>query len=250
MSSHPSLSRQHTGNSTPPVCRSPSTQQPQYYGYNHDLSLRGYHGGYLYPPPPHAEYANYVPYPQYVSEPQTFVIPCATPIYIMHTSDASMKASDLLRRRCFNCCTTETATWRCSKLSAGKLLCNKCGIFERTHSRPRPEQLSYKHSRISKAPPSSSAPQSRYESNQSYPSYPTYSVPSESQYHPQSAAHPPFLLPGLPPPQTQESSALPGTANTASTRPSPVASNILLVHGNVGKPSQNSDANKQASSHS
>ncbi|KAJ7177250.1 hypothetical protein C8R43DRAFT_507121 [Mycena crocata] len=163
MPSHSSLSRQHTASSIPPVRRSPSPQQPQYLGYNNDLSLRGYHEGYLYPPPPHAEYANYVPYPRYVSEPQTFVIPYGgyatypipasanpantiaiatasqpvTPIYVKHTNDASMKAGDLLRRRCFNCCTTETATWRRSKLSAGKLLCNKCGIFERTHSLSR-----------------------------------------------------------------------------------------------------------------
>ncbi|KAJ7182180.1 hypothetical protein C8R43DRAFT_822187, partial [Mycena crocata] len=61
-----------------------------------------------------------------------------------HTDDASIKPSDVLRRRCFNCCTTETSTWRSSKISAGKLLCNKCGIFERTHSRSRPDQLSHK----------------------------------------------------------------------------------------------------------
>ncbi|KAJ7133874.1 hypothetical protein C8R43DRAFT_640295 [Mycena crocata] len=70
------------------------------------------------------------------------------PIHVEHTDDASMKSSGILRRRCFNCCTTETATWRRSKLSARALislfftfgkhrpqLCNKCGIFERTHSR-------------------------------------------------------------------------------------------------------------------
>ncbi|KAJ7084257.1 hypothetical protein C8R44DRAFT_52235 [Mycena epipterygia] len=34
--------------------------------------------------------------------------------------------------------------WRCSNLSPGKFLCNKCGLFERAHSRPRSEQFSPK----------------------------------------------------------------------------------------------------------
>ncbi|KAJ7133927.1 hypothetical protein C8R43DRAFT_1133165 [Mycena crocata] len=270
MSSSSTSSRdsEHSAISAPPVRRSVSPPQPQYYCYSYDLFSRGYHGGYIHPPPPpQAEYANYVPYPQYVSEPQTFVIPyggCATypspanvnpantvalaaasqPAAPIHTDDASMKSSDILRRRCFNCCTTETATWRRSKLSAGKLvrpqLCNKCGIFERTHSRPRPEQLSYKHHRISKQPPSSSPPQlltlriqSTYESNQLNPPYPTYSVPSGPQYHAQLAAHPPFLLPRPPHPQNQD-----GTANTTSTRPSSVT---MSSHNDSDKPSHNFD---------
>ncbi|KAJ7495468.1 hypothetical protein FB451DRAFT_1019622 [Mycena latifolia] len=45
-------------------------------------------------------------------------------------------------RSCFNCGTTTCKTWRRSRLteSAGKALCNKCGLYESTHSRPRPEQ--------------------------------------------------------------------------------------------------------------
>ncbi|KAJ7779810.1 hypothetical protein B0H16DRAFT_1300082 [Mycena metata] len=65
-------------------------------------------------------------------------------IAVMHTDDAATKLSDRVRRRCFNCCTTETSTWRRSNLSPGKVLCNKCGLFERTHSRPRPEQFPHK----------------------------------------------------------------------------------------------------------
>ncbi|KAJ7676698.1 hypothetical protein DFH06DRAFT_1168847 [Mycena polygramma] len=57
---------------------------------------------------------------------------------VLYTDDAMIKSSDRIRRRCFNCTTTDTSTWRRSNLSPGKLLCNKCGIFERTHSHPRP----------------------------------------------------------------------------------------------------------------
>ncbi|KAJ7744046.1 hypothetical protein DFH07DRAFT_717633, partial [Mycena maculata] len=67
-------------------------------------------------------------------------------IAVVHTDDAGTKLSQTVRRRCFNCCTTETSTWRRSNLSPGKVLCNKCGLFERTHLRPRPEQFSLKRS--------------------------------------------------------------------------------------------------------
>ncbi|KAK0206964.1 hypothetical protein DFS33DRAFT_1318111, partial [Desarmillaria ectypa] len=43
-----------------------------------------------------------------------------------------------LRRRCFNCHTTEPPSWRRSTLNPGKIVCNKCGLYERTHLRPRP----------------------------------------------------------------------------------------------------------------
>ncbi|KAF9480382.1 hypothetical protein BDN70DRAFT_616033 [Pholiota conissans] len=66
------------------------------------------------------------------------------PVTIVHTDDASTKLTDGIRRRCFNCCTTDTSTWRRSNLSPGKVLCNKCGLFERTHSRPRPDQFPHK----------------------------------------------------------------------------------------------------------
>ncbi|KAJ6488793.1 hypothetical protein C8R45DRAFT_247531 [Mycena sanguinolenta] len=92
----------------------------------------------------------YVPYPM----PGTILSqPMAPPpggaggagaIQVIHTDDAATKLSDRVRRRCFNCCTTDTSTWRRSNLSPGKVLCNKCGLFERTHSRPRPEQFPHK----------------------------------------------------------------------------------------------------------
>ncbi|KAH7931176.1 hypothetical protein BV22DRAFT_1190483 [Leucogyrophana mollusca] len=57
---------------------------------------------------------------------------------IQHTDDAASKETQYLRRRCFNCHTTEPPSWRRSTLNPGKIVCNKCGLYERTHLRPRP----------------------------------------------------------------------------------------------------------------
>ncbi|KAJ7058915.1 hypothetical protein C8F01DRAFT_1026883, partial [Mycena amicta] len=59
--------------------------------------------------------------------------------------------SDRVKRRCFNCSTTDTSTWRRSQINAGKVLCNKCGLFERTHSRSRPEDFPHKRVGIPRA---------------------------------------------------------------------------------------------------
>lgn len=86
------------------------------------------------------------------------------PVTIVHTDDAATKLTDGIRRRCFNCCTTDTSTWRRSNLSPGKVLCNKCGLFERTHSRPRPEQFPHKRGPLAvsvsrgRTPPSNQLP--------------------------------------------------------------------------------------------
>ncbi|KAI9434995.1 hypothetical protein H4582DRAFT_731673 [Lactarius indigo] len=64
----------------------------------------------------------------------------------IYTDDATTKLNDRIRRQCFNCCTTDTSTWRRSSLNPGKVLCNKCGLFERTHNRPRPGQFPRKRS--------------------------------------------------------------------------------------------------------
>ncbi|KAJ7168053.1 hypothetical protein C8R46DRAFT_826387, partial [Mycena filopes] len=60
---------------------------------------------------------------------------------VVHTDDGGARLSNAVRRRCFNCCETQTNVWRRSTLSVGKVLCNKCGLYERVHSRPRPSQL-------------------------------------------------------------------------------------------------------------
>ncbi|KAI0915264.1 hypothetical protein AcV5_005430 [Taiwanofungus camphoratus] len=85
------------------------------------------------------------------------------PMHVIHTDDAATKLSDRVRRKCYNCRTTDTSTWRRSSLTPGKVLCNKCGLFERTHSRPRPEQFPHKRGPLvtatfksSRTPPPSS----------------------------------------------------------------------------------------------
>ncbi|KAG8891066.1 hypothetical protein FRB98_000075 [Tulasnella sp. 332] len=62
-------------------------------------------------------------------------------IPILHTDDAASKETLHLRRRCFNCHATEPPSWRRSTLTYGKIVCNKCGLYERTHSRPRPHRF-------------------------------------------------------------------------------------------------------------
>ncbi|KAI0053703.1 hypothetical protein FA95DRAFT_1600842 [Auriscalpium vulgare] len=61
-----------------------------------------------------------------------------TGLPVQHTDDASSKETQYLRRRCFNCSQTEPPSWRRSTLNPGKIVCNKCGLYERTHLRPRP----------------------------------------------------------------------------------------------------------------
>ncbi|OJA14105.1 hypothetical protein AZE42_09823 [Rhizopogon vesiculosus] len=51
---------------------------------------------------------------------------------IAYTDDAATKLSDRVRRRCYNCCTTDSSTWRRSASSPGKVVCNKCGLLQRT----------------------------------------------------------------------------------------------------------------------
>lgn len=42
--------------------------------------------------------------------------------YIIHTDDANTKLSDRVRRKCYNCRTTDTSTWRRSSLTPGKVV--------------------------------------------------------------------------------------------------------------------------------
>lgn len=68
-------------------------------------------------------------------------MPCLAPhngMMVQHTDDAASKETQYLRRRCHNCHTTEPPSWRRSTLNQGKIVCNKCGLYERTHLRPRP----------------------------------------------------------------------------------------------------------------
>jgi GATA-binding protein len=65
-------------------------------------------------------------------------LPPHTGLPVQHTDDAASKETQYLRRRCFNCSQTEPPSWRRSTLNPGKIVCNKCGLYERTHLRPRP----------------------------------------------------------------------------------------------------------------
>ena len=40
----------------------------------------------------------------------------------IYTDDATTKLNDRIRRRCFNCATTDTSTWRRSSLNPGKVV--------------------------------------------------------------------------------------------------------------------------------
>lgn len=44
------------------------------------------------------------------------------PNYIIYTNDAATKLSDRVRRKCYNCHTTDTSTWRRSSLTPGKVV--------------------------------------------------------------------------------------------------------------------------------
>ncbi|KAJ7771040.1 hypothetical protein DFH07DRAFT_1057793 [Mycena maculata] len=98
---------------------------PQFY--------RPSHPTYPYPSPhhPHSHHAHYAPHGAHLGFP-----PHGLPV--QHTDDAASKETQYLRRRCFNCHTTEPPSWRRSTLNPGKIVCNKCGLYERTHLRARP----------------------------------------------------------------------------------------------------------------
>ena len=125
-------------NIDPALRRMSPSPPPVYY----DRHYR--HEPYMYTPP--IDRYDYPPMQQHFPVPYTQrPYPTQTPpVTIVHTDDAATKLTDGIRRRCFNCCTTDTSTWRRSNLSPGKVLCNKCGLFERTHSRPRPDQFPHK----------------------------------------------------------------------------------------------------------
>ncbi|KAK0461693.1 uncharacterized protein EV420DRAFT_1526676, partial [Desarmillaria tabescens] len=78
----------------------------------------------------------YQPFPS--PPPPSYTLSPHTGLPVQHTDDAASKETQYLRRRCFNCHTTEPPSWRRSTLNPGKIVCNKCGLYERTHLRPRP----------------------------------------------------------------------------------------------------------------
>lgn len=177
---HPPINQHHhTGYLYAPPPFDPRYDHHSHPHYQHHLpppDASGHHyspsglpthyipGPMPHPPPPPPPQATQ-PHPSSAGYGHHYPMPGQPPVAIVHTSDANTKLTDGIRRRCFNCCTTDTSTWRRSNLSPGKVvslisyqrilfilkyrflcfqLCNKCGLFERTHSRPRPEQFPHK----------------------------------------------------------------------------------------------------------
>ncbi len=120
--------------------------QPGYYQGSAQNGPGMHPGSYTYAPAPHARYpadpasahqmqSHYPPSSHY--QPQqsaqvstrsirpTFVpshpLP-QQPAYIVHTDDAATKLNDRVRRKCYNCRTTDTSTWRRSSLAPGKVV--------------------------------------------------------------------------------------------------------------------------------
>ena len=54
--------------------------------------------------------------------PSGFLNPAMSSIPVMHTDDAASKETQYLRRKCFNCGTTEPPSWRRSTLNPGKIV--------------------------------------------------------------------------------------------------------------------------------
>lgn len=91
--------------------------------------------------------------------PSSFLNPAMSSIPVMHTDDAASKETQYLRRKCFNCGTTEPPSWRRSTLNPGKIVCNKCGLYERTHNKPRPHQFGLRPgNKTRKQPPQGQQP--------------------------------------------------------------------------------------------
>lgn len=75
----------------------------------------------------------------YYSRPASSLSSGPVPHHIVHvvfTDDAASKETQYLRRRCHNCQQVEPPSWRRSHLVPGKIVCNRCGLYERTHLRP------------------------------------------------------------------------------------------------------------------
>jgi len=111
----------------------PSQQQQSFYRQHqlshHHQQQQLHHHTYHHSPYPSPSLSGGA-HPSYLSP--------HTGLPVQHTDDAASKETQYLRRRCFNCHTTEPPSWRRSTLNPGKIVCNKCGLYERTHLRPRP----------------------------------------------------------------------------------------------------------------
>ena len=59
-------------------------------------------------------------------------------VLVQYTDNSASKETSFVRRRCHNCFITEPPSWRHSPLHPNKIVCNRCGLYEKTHARARP----------------------------------------------------------------------------------------------------------------
>ncbi|KAJ7468643.1 von Willebrand factor type A domain-containing protein [Mycena latifolia] len=59
---------------------------------------------------------------------------------VQHCDDAASKETQYLRRKCSTCQKDDSPSWRRSSSDPTKIVCNKCGLLERTQLRARPLQ--------------------------------------------------------------------------------------------------------------
>ncbi|KAJ7763887.1 hypothetical protein B0H16DRAFT_1455130 [Mycena metata] len=100
--------------------------------------------GAHYEPLSHSAYARYLPPGAVTSDWSPWQGGTPPGLDVVYTDDFEpfgKKLRGRLRRKCFNCYTTKSPTWRRSQLNRRKIVCNKCGMFKRSHSRARPEVL-------------------------------------------------------------------------------------------------------------
>jgi hypothetical protein len=99
------------------------------YGFHHQPPPPHYYGS-RYPQPYPSSYS-YPPasYPVPPSPMQDFRPPYQSQNYqppannlVGYTDDAATKLTDRVRRKCYNCRTTDTSTWRRSNLTPGKVV--------------------------------------------------------------------------------------------------------------------------------
>ncbi|KAG9104724.1 hypothetical protein FRC06_011618 [Ceratobasidium sp. 370] len=131
-----------------PFALPPYSQQPPAYvqpAYRYEIPPAPLDDPYDAPAPIKAEPVVVPTQSPYYSRPPSVASSLASaPHHIVHvvfTDDAASKETQYLRRRCHNCQQVEPPSWRRSHLVPGKIVCNRCGLYERTHLRPRPHRF-------------------------------------------------------------------------------------------------------------
>ncbi|OXG31322.1 hypothetical protein C359_03330 [Cryptococcus neoformans Bt120] len=167
---------------------------------------------------------------------------------ISYTTDAEVKQTPQMKRQCFNCTSRNPPSWRKSVLHPGKILCNKCGIFERTHHRPRPpqndDQKLRKASTLSNSIHRREAPTPLQNSRTEHSSAPPHSPFSGPQSTPMSASltYPPMY--GSPDPLLTPGGYFRRSATHQPTLESPERSPLShsMISPNLSSSAGNSNA--------